>query len=138
MSKMYCLKRVLKLCFLVTFIIIISYIFPENFIHFSCKLHWNLSSLSEDMNIYFFYLTTSSFFYFFTITCYKKTKDASIFKIASTVSWLEIILERLLKNFIKSYFCSSSNMEVGREAVILWPTQNKLPSKSPAFFEPYS
>ena len=77
-----------KALFLVTCNIIISYIFPKTFIEkvFSIR----------------FYLF-SSIFFIFVFTCYKKTNNVSIFNLVSAVFWLRIILDRLLKNYIKLY-----------------------------------
>ena len=62
----------------------ISYIFTKN-----------SSSLSEDMNFYFFdFNYFCQFCGFFTFTCYKKVIDFRIYKIG-TVFWLGIILDRL-------------------------------------------
>ena len=54
-----------KLCFLITLDIIISYTFPENLIE--------IQHVSKDMNFYFFDLNYfCQFFRFFTINCYEK------------------------------------------------------------------
>ena len=87
-------KENVKLCFLITFNIVIS-------LHFCQKFYWNSLSLSEDMNFYFFDFNyfCQFFGFFYLFTCYRKT-DVSIYKIISAVFWLGIILNRLLKNCI--------------------------------------
>ena len=76
-QKTYCLKKSVKLCFLVTFNDI-SYIFLKNF--------------TEIHQVYQIWIFTSSiltiavtFVNFFTFTCYKINNDASIYKIIPTV-----------------------------------------------------
>ena len=78
--------------------------------HFSGKFHWNLSSLSEDMNFYYFnyYRQFHGFFYLYLI---QRTNDLSIYKIISSAFWPGIISDMLLKNCIKLhlYWISSSS-----------------------------
>ena len=86
-----------KFCFLVTINIIISYIFPENFIEIyqvSQKI-WVFISL-----ILIIFVNILDIF---TFTCYKATNDVSIYQKISAVFWLGIILHKLLKNYIKLY-----------------------------------
>ena len=80
-----------KLCYLLTFNIIISYIFPKHFIetHQVSQKLWIFTS-----SIWTIFVN----FWVFTFTCYKKINDGSIYKIMSGVFWLEIILDRLLKD----------------------------------------
>ena len=85
-----------KLCFSVTFNIIISYIFPK-------KIHKNSSSLSGDMNFYFFGINYFCHFLdFFTFTCYKKTNDISIY----------MIVLRIVLSYINKWISSTSNNKV--------------------------
>ena len=87
-----------KLCFSVTFNIIISYIFSK-------KIHKNSSSLSEDMNFYFFGFTYFCHFLdSFTFTCYKKTNDISIY--------MYVIVLRIVLSYINKWISSTSNMKV--------------------------
>ena len=58
--------------FFVTFVIIISRIFPENFIEIP-------KNFSEDMKIFFFDINYfGQFFEFFDISCYKEINNVSI------------------------------------------------------------
>ena len=90
-------------------------IYPAIFFHFfKILIFWVFQSSSINAKRKFWKRNPSShvcdFFWFFTFTCYKKSNDASICKIISTVFWLQIILDRLLKNCIKLYFSFSFNM----------------------------
>ena len=91
-QKIYCLKRVPSFVF--CHFNIISYIFPGNFI----EIH----SVSQEILIYTSSTLTIfvSFLNFLTSTCYK-TNDVIMWKKIWAVSWLGIILDRLLKNCIK-------------------------------------
>ena len=109
-EKMILSEEGVKVCFLVTFNSIICYNFPEIFI----EIH----QVSQKLWIFTSSILTilAKFLDIFTLTCYKKSNDISIYKIISAVFWVGIILDRLLKNCIKFYkywISSSSNMKVG-------------------------
>ena len=86
-----------KLCFLRTFNIIISYIFPEYFIeiHQDSQKIWIF--ISSILTIFINFLD------FLGFTCYKNTNDVIICDTILAVFWHGVILNKFLKNCIKLY-----------------------------------
>ena len=86
-----------KLCFLRTFNIIISYIFPEYFIETYQDSQKILIFISSILTIFIIFLD------FLDFTCYKNTNDVSIYDTILAVFCYGVILNKLLKNCIKLY-----------------------------------
>ena len=86
-----------KLYFLVTFNIILSYIFSESFIAIYQVSQKILICTSLILTIFV------NFLGYFTFTCHKKNNEVSIYKIISAVFGLGVILNMLLKSCIKLY-----------------------------------
>ena len=113
----------LKPWFFVTFNIIISLIFPENFIEISQVFQkiWRFSP-----SILTIFINFSDFLIF---PCYKETNDVNILQLMSACFYFLPTLNRLLNNCVKLYWYyinSSWNMKVSN-----WPhPQPTLPEKS--------
>ena len=89
-----------KFCFLVTFNITLSYIFPENFIE--------IYQVSQNICIF----ASSILTIFINLLDFKKANDVSIYKIVSVVFWLRINLNNDIS------FCLQVQMMLAKISVI--------------------
>ena len=124
-KKLYFRVRV-KPCFFVTFNIIVSHIFPENFVDVS-HIAQRIRRFSPSILTIFI-----DFSDFLNFSSRKETSDFSIQQMISSIFYFQAIINSLFNNFINLYWywiSSSGNMKVGRRGKLNPSPLHLLPQK---------